>query len=143
VIDLPGMGATYRTVHAEGVENGSAYAVGGSQGGMRPDGGLGLRLDTPHEIVRLAFAKTAQGAEEISLWSDAPRIDLSVFAQQAPPPDDLPVADGPSDSDAVPQTNADEQDDDDDEDDDGGSSSLFGGELVAGLGILLLLMFGM
>ncbi len=143
VIDLPGLGATYRTLHAEGVENGSAYAVSGSQGGMRPDGGLGLRIDTPHEIVRLAFSKSAQGAEEISLWSEAPRIDLSVFAQQTLPPDDLPVGDDPSGSDAPPQAKADDQDDDDDDDADDGGNGLLSGELIAGLGVLLLLFFGM
>jgi parallel beta-helix repeat protein len=131
VIDLPGLGATYRSLFAEGVEDGAAYTVAGDQGGMRPDGGLGLRLDTPHELVRLAFAKTAQGAEELALLSDAPGIDLSAVLAQQAPPDDLPP---PVDDTPGEETEA--TDNQDNNDDDGSS---FGAELAAGLAVVSLL----
>jgi parallel beta-helix repeat protein len=133
VIDLAGLGATYRRVFADGVEDGAAYTVAGDQGGMRADGGLGLRLDKAHEIVRLAFANTAQGAEELALLSDAPGIDLSLVLAQETPPDDLPP---PVDDTPGEDTEA---NDNNDEDDDSGSS--FAAELAAGLAVVSLLAF--
>ena len=52
---------------------------------MTPDtsqGALGFSLDTPHEVIRLAFAKTAVGANEIASWADGQATDLSVLTEE-------------------------------------------------------------
>ena len=66
--------------------------------------GLVLNISSPHEIIRLAFAKTDEGAEEISAWSQAPGItpqdliiDESWDNSNYPDPQD----DDDSDSDAI------------------------------------------
>ena len=49
-----------------------------------------VTLDEPFEIIRLAFAKTDAGAEEIASWSDGTELDLEIPIM--PPP--IPVDDG-------------------------------------------------
>jgi len=41
------------------------------------NGALEFALSSPHEVIRLSFAKTAAGAHEISQWSDGRATDLS------------------------------------------------------------------
>ncbi len=41
------------------------------------NGGLTVSLDSPHEVIRLAFAKTDAGAAEISSWAEGTGVDLS------------------------------------------------------------------
>ncbi len=41
--------------------------------------GLVVSISEPYEVVRLAFAKTAAGAEEIASWSLAPEIQPLEF----------------------------------------------------------------
>ncbi|OYU17263.1 MAG: hypothetical protein CFE34_16665 [Rhodobacteraceae bacterium PARR1] len=40
------------------------------------DGQLTVNLDDPHEVIRLSFAKTAAGAEEIAGFAHGPAVDL-------------------------------------------------------------------
>lgn len=72
-------------------------------------------LDEPYQILRLAFAKTEEGAAEIAGWSDGAVLDLTL-----PPPDD--EADEATDDAAV-------------EADDGGIG------IAIGLALLLPLLF--
>ena len=37
-----------------------------------------MTLDEPFEVVRLAFAKTEAGAQEIASWSDSAQLDLEL-----------------------------------------------------------------
>ncbi|MGR3343171.1 MAG: hypothetical protein ACU0DI_08115 [Paracoccaceae bacterium] len=52
--------------------------------------GLVVSISEPHEVVRLAFAKTAAGAEEIASWSLAPEIQLLDFDIGVVPVDTFP-----------------------------------------------------
>ena len=38
--------------------------------------GVSVTLNAPHEVVRLAFAKTPAGAAEIAGWSEGPALEL-------------------------------------------------------------------
>ena len=121
VLDLDGLGSGLRSVHAERLTSetpadwkaifgipdnpavdespeADAYAMGLREA-VTPTltaDGLGLALKSPHEIVRLAFAKTAAGEAEIAGWSDAPALDLDPLplpevdatAEIPPDPDD-------------------------------------------------------
>jgi hypothetical protein len=81
----------------------------------RTAGGMQMILDEPYQILRLAFAKTEEGAAEIAGWSDGAVLDLTL-----PPPDD--EADEATDDAAV-------------EADDGGIG------IAIGLALLLPLLF--
>ena len=48
-----------------------------------------VSLNEPYEIIRLAFAKTDAGAEEIASWSDGTELDLELTVM--PPP--IPIGD--------------------------------------------------
>jgi parallel beta-helix repeat protein len=128
-IDFAGLDPDLISLWAEGVENGETFTAGPDPAAPGMEGALVLRFDTPFELVRLAFARTAEGEEEIALWSEAPQIDLALLAQELPeaepaaPPDDPPPA-------AAEEAEA---------DDDGGFS--FGPELAAGLALVSLLFF--
>ncbi|MXQ09474.1 hypothetical protein GQ651_16630 [Alphaproteobacteria bacterium GH1-50] len=51
------------------------------------ENGLSFSLDSPHEVIRLAFAKTEAGATEISSWSTGTPTELS----EENPYDGLPL----------------------------------------------------
>lgn len=73
--------------------------------------GLTLHFDTPHEVIRLAFAKTEAGMLDIADFSDGPVLALAAPADAAAP-DDLPMlppdedADLPPDDPAMPHAAA-------------------------------------
>lgn len=99
---LPGLGSVYRQVTAEGltatvpddwmarfgiIDNpnvdespeGVSYAVG-ERFALTPsfDGSdLTVDVSAPNEVIRLSFAKTAAGAEEIAGYSGGPGMDLA------------------------------------------------------------------
>jgi parallel beta-helix repeat protein len=128
-IDLAGLDPDLISLWAEGVENGETYVASPDPAASGMQDALELRFDTPFELVRLAFARTAEGEEEIALWSDAPPVDLLVLAQELPGTDTAaPQEDPPP---GVPE--------DEEADDDGGFS--FGPELAAGLALMSLLFF--
>lgn len=54
--------------YALGVREGIVPRVGA--------GGVTVSLDQPDEVIRLAFAKTQAGAEEIASWSDGAMVEL-------------------------------------------------------------------
>ena len=58
------------------------------------DGALTFSLDTAHEVIRLSFAKTAAGAEEIAGWSQGAATDLSGEAWPPVLPDCGPLKEG-------------------------------------------------
>jgi hypothetical protein len=96
-----------------------AEAVRSPADAVRTADGVQLTLDAPYQILRLAFAKTDAGAEEIAGWSDSGLLDLTL-----PPP--LPLPDDDTD---------DGPDDDGEEADDGGIG------IGIGLALLLPLLF--
>ena len=53
-------------------------------------GGLSFALESPHEVVRLSFAKTEAGAAEISSWAQGPSTDLTAATGDTLP---LPLCD--------------------------------------------------
>ena len=128
-IDLAGLDPDLISLWAEGVENGETYVASPDPAASGMQDALELRFDTPFELVRLAFARTAEGEEEIALWSDAPPVDLLVLAQELPGTDPAAPQDDPPPG--VPE--------DEEADDDGGFS--FGPELAAGLALMSLLFF--
>jgi hypothetical protein len=117
------------SLRAEGVENGEFYTASPDPAAPEGTGTLALRFDTPFEMVRLAFARTAEGEEEISLWSDAAQVDLAAFAQE------LPATEPAAAEDDLPPDEGSETGDDD-----GGGFS-FGPELAAGFALFSLLFF--
>lgn len=98
------------------------------------DGQLTVTLDDPHEVIRLSFAKTNAGAEEIAGFAHGAAVDLSGVAPQPMPMDaygDLPTVDfQPLDEDGL----ADDPDDLDAMDD----SGFAGSGMAMGLAALLL-----
>ncbi len=118
-LSLDGMGTTYTQVWAEALTSevpqdwmnifdvpdnaavdetneGETYAYGLREA-VAPelaDGALTFTLDTPHEVIRLSFAKTAAGAHEIAGWSEGSATDLSGL--ETPPilPGSDPLKDG-------------------------------------------------
>ncbi len=67
---------------------GETYAIGVREA-VTPDtsqGALTFSLETPHEVIRLAFAKTAAGAHEIAGWTDGQATDLSILGEDGIPP---------------------------------------------------------
>ena len=126
-IDLEGLDPDLISLRAEGVENGETFAASPDPAAPGMEGALALRFDTPYELVRLAFARTAEGEEEISLWSDAPQIDLALLAQE------LPTAEAATQQDEPPPDVPEEEE----TENDGGFS--FGPEIVAGLALVSLL----
>ena len=75
---------------------GDSYAVGlrTAVSPVLENDALVFSLDSAHEVIRLSFAKTAAGAEEIAGWSEGTAIDLS--GDLLPPilPDCGPLKDG-------------------------------------------------
>lgn len=71
------------------------------------DGQLMVNLDDPHEVIRLSFAKTAAGAEEIAGFAHGASVDLSgveAMLMRADAYGDLPMVDfQPLDEDALPE----------------------------------------
>ncbi|MEL6643200.1 MAG: hypothetical protein AAFQ79_04635 [Pseudomonadota bacterium] len=122
VVDVDGLGTGLRSVHAERLTSetpadwmaifdipdnpnvnetpeAEAYALGVREA-LKPQvtgDGIVLSLEDPHDIIRLAFAKTARGEREIAKWSDAKAVDLDPLpiAQV----DDTATAPDPIDSD--------------------------------------------
>ncbi|MCU0855859.1 MAG: right-handed parallel beta-helix repeat-containing protein [Rhodobacteraceae bacterium] len=144
-LDLASLDPDLRSLRSEGVENGQTYIAAPDPAAPGADGDLAFRLDTPFELLRLAFARTAEGEEEIALWSDAPRIDLSVPEEVTEPAD--AATDAP-DTGSEPPDAATEPDDDgtgmaeeDPDESDGDSGFSFGPELAAGLALASLLFF--
>lgn len=82
--DVPDNAAVDEGNEAEGYTMGTRTA-------FKPelvDGALDFTLDSGHEVVRLAFAKTAAGAAEIASWSSGDATDLAALS-----PGDLPTCD--------------------------------------------------
>lgn len=124
VFDLAGQGTTYQAVwadrltseldpdwmatygipdnlHLNEAAEAETYAIPVREA-FRPDalqGAVGLSLDDPHEIVRLAFAKTAAGAAEIAGWAGGDGTDLTDFADLP----QVPVSAIPDEPDDDPQ----------------------------------------
>lgn len=100
------------------------------------NGQLTVNLDDPHEVIRLSFAKTAAGAEEIAGFAQGTPVDLSDVAPQPMLMNaygDFPAVDfQPLDEDDV----ADDQDDLDAMDDGG----MGGSGMAIGLALLLPLL---
>lgn len=98
------------------------------------DGQLMVNLDDPHEVIRLSFAKTAAGAEEIAGFAHGASVDLSgveAMPMRADAYGDLPMVDfQPLDEDALPE----------DQDDLQIGDSAFG-EAGMAMGLALLLPF--
>jgi parallel beta-helix repeat protein len=128
-LDLGAMDSDLLSLRAEGVENGQTYAAAPDPIVAGSEEELSLKFDTPFELVRLAFARTQAGEDEISLWSDAPRVELT-FMEQVMPPAETATTEDDHPLDAEPEG---------DEDDGGGFS--FGPELAAGLALVSLMFF--
>ena len=102
------------------------YAVGVREA-FKPDlthGAVGVDLDSAHEVIRLSFAKTAEGAAEIAGWAEGTSTDLSALDAFPTVPPTCPPAD--------------------DGDDDGGLDAAMLAEAAGaggGLGILFFLLF--
>lgn len=98
------------------------------------NGQLMVNLDDPHEVIRLSFAKTAAGAEEIAGFADGTAVDLSGVEPQPMLLDaygDMPAVDfQPLDEDGL----ADDQDDLDAMDE----SGFAGSGMAMGLAALIL-----
>jgi|GEM_PF-3577620 len=73
---------------------GETYALG-IRSEVQPevsDGTLNVSLESPHEVIRLAIAKTDAGAEEIATWSTGPGTDMSDIALLPTVPPTAPPA---------------------------------------------------
>lgn len=129
VLDIDGLGETYRSVFADGLTaevqpdwmevfgipdnplvdetpEAQTYAkpVRGPVSAAFVNDGISLSLDTPFEIVRLAFAKTDAGRDEIASWTSARPLDL--LLPPPIPPDPLP--EDPDEADDDPDALADD-----------------------------------
>ncbi|MEL6170007.1 MAG: hypothetical protein AAFR35_15065 [Pseudomonadota bacterium] len=114
--DTPGVDETNEAwTYAEGVRDGTNVT--------EIDGGVSVTFEKPHEVIRLAFAKTDAGANEISKFSDGSEVQLDLPPVTDPPPDPEPE---------------DDPDLDDAGDDDGGGGGA--GFAIAGLLPFLLLL---
>ncbi|MDA9865331.1 hypothetical protein N9C96_01505 [bacterium] len=111
---------------------GDTYAVGIREV-VTPDtsaGALTFSLSSPHEVIRLAFAKTAAGAHEIAGWAEGQATDLAPLGEDGPP-SVLPDCLSPKGCDSQEQ-DADETDSD---------MSMVAEAVSSGVGIGLLLFF--
>ena len=99
--------------YATGVQNGLAL-------GLTTDG-VSLHLDAPHEVARLAFAKTEAGAQEIAGWSEGTELPLVMWE----------VLDESAGATLSAEATAEEDDDSD--------GTLFGDDLGSMLSLLTLL----
>lgn len=69
------------------------------------DSGVSVRLDQPHQVIRLAFAKDAIGAAEIASWSEGALLDLpddGIFGAGDGPEADFTLDELVDDEDADP-----------------------------------------
>lgn len=68
---------------------GRSYALGVREGILPHVGrdGVTVSLDQPDEVIRLAFAKTPTGAEEIAGWAGGPMVELGPQVNRT---DDMP-----------------------------------------------------
>ncbi|MEM0945782.1 MAG: hypothetical protein AAGK37_00120 [Pseudomonadota bacterium] len=121
--DTPGVDETPEAwTYADGIRSAAETHLG--------DDVLTVALDAPHEIVRIAFAKTAEGAAEIETWSDGDGQNLEAQAIL----EDLPV---------VPEPPIVEDDNQEDGEGDGlGDDGGGGGSALAAFGLLPLLLLG-
>ena len=149
VLDIDGLGETYRSVFADGLTaeiqhdwmevfgipdnplvdetpEAQTYAkpVRSAVSATFDKDGISLSLDAPFEIVRLAFAKTDAGRDEIASWTSARPLDLIL-----PPP--IPPDPRPEDPDGT-------DDDPDTPTEDGSEGAGFALALFALLPLLLL-----
>lgn len=90
IFDVPDNAAVDESAEAE------SYAIGlrDPVSPVLEDGALTFSLDSAHEVIRLSFAKTAAGAEEIAGWSEGTATDLSGEALPPILPDCGPLKDG-------------------------------------------------
>ncbi|MEM9709384.1 MAG: hypothetical protein AAF871_11385 [Pseudomonadota bacterium] len=148
VVNLDGIGSTLQSVYADSLtgetpadwkavfdvaDNPSvdespeadAYAVG-IRDGLTPEvstDGISVSLDNPHDIIRLAFAKTPAGEADIESWADGSKVELE---GDLPLPVTDPVTDDP-----LPDIDDGEE----------AASAMEAGGVGGGVGALLALLF--
>lgn len=131
-LDIDGLGSTYHAVWGESLTahvpddwmtrfgipdnpnvdetpEAQSFALGLREG-VTPtvDGdSVTVALDDPHEVIRLSFAKTAAGAEEIAAFSQGEGVDLTHLVDADPDPVIDPVPDPVFDPGPQPDTNGD------------------------------------